>query len=410
MSVGQMWGKLVTCTHTNMAKVTAKNIFTLPEGRHSVAPNLNLRARDGKRTYVLRYCIGGKRKDKHLGSADDLSLTEAKRLADKLRSELAEGKLPQTARDKLAEKLKEADAPTFEKYALEAIEKIASVRVWKNAKHKAQWFATVRAYAFPVLGKKKLSEIKKADVLEVLRPIWSSKTETASRVRGRLENIFSYAVTDGLMEFNPAIWRGNLDRDLPPPSKIQIVEHHEAMPLEVLQEKISCFYPADTRTRQVILFTILTASRVGESVPARWDEIDWENRIWSVPPERRKDQKPYPHRVPLSDQAIELLNSVEKKGEEIFCFNADNLGSRYSLAHLLQQMTNTTATMHGFRSTFRDWAAENGVPDTIAEKCLMHVTGNAVVQAYQRSDLLEQRREVMQQWADAVFSEVSSAA
>lgn len=402
-----MWGKLVTCTHTNMAKVTAKNIFTLPEGRHSVAPNLNLRVRDGKRTYVLRYCIGGKRKDKHLGSADDLSLTEAKRLADKLRSELAEGKLPQTARDKLAEKLKEADAPTFEKYALDAIEKIASVRVWKNAKHKAQWFATVRAYAFPVLGKKKLSEIKKADVLEVLRPIWSSKTETASRVRGRLENIFSYAVTDGLMEFNPAIWRGNLDRDLPPPSKIQIVEHHEAMPLEVLQEKISCFYPADTRTRQVILFTILTASRVGESVPARWDEIDWENRIWSVPPERRKDQKPYPHRVPLSDQAIELLNSVEKKGEEIFCFNADNLGSRYSLAHLLQQMTNTTATMHGFRSTFRDWAAENGVPDTIAEKCLMHVTGNAVVQAYQRSDLLEQRRELMQAWADAVFAKLT---
>lgn len=390
-----------------MAKVTAKNIFTLPEGRHSVAPNLNLRVRDGKRTYVLRYCIGGKRKDKHLGSADDLSLTEAKRLADKLRSELAEGKLPQTARDKLAEKLKEADAPTFEKYALEAIEKIASVRVWKNAKHKAQWFATVRAYAFPVLGKKKLSEIKKTDVLEVLRPIWSTKTETASRVRGRLENIFSYAVTDGLMEFNPAIWRGNLDRDLPPPSKIQIVEHHEAMSLDVLQEKISCFYPADTRTRQVILFTILTASRVGESVPARWDEIDWENRIWSVPPERRKDQKPYPHRVPLSDQAMELLNSIERKGEEIFCLKADDLGSRYSLAHLLQQMTNTTATMHGFRSTFRDWAAENGVPDTIAEKCLMHVTGNAVVQAYQRSDLLEQRREVMQAWADAVFAKLT---
>lgn len=401
-----MWGNSLTCTHTNMAKVTAKNIFTLPEGRHSVAPNLNLRVRDGKRTYVLRYCIGGKRKDKHLGSADDLSLTEAKRLADKLRSELAEGKLPQTARDKLAEKLKEADAPTFEKYALEAIEKIASVRVWKNAKHKAQWFATVRAYAFPVLGKKKLSEIKKADVLEVLRPIWSTKTETASRVRGRLENIFSYAVTDGLMEFNPAIWRGNLDRDLPPPSKIQIVEHHEAMPLDVLQEKISCFYPADTRTRQVILFTILTASRVGESVPARWDEIDWENRIWSVPPERRKDQKPYPHRVPLSDQAMELLNSIERKGEEIFCLKADDLGSRYSLAHLLQRITKTTATMHGFRSTFRDWAAENGVPDTVAEKCLMHVTGNAVVQAYQRSDLLEQRREVMQAWADAVFAKL----
>lgn len=179
------------------------------------------------------------------------------------------------------------------------------------------------------------------------------------------------------------------------------------MPLDVLQEKISCLYPADTRTRQVILFTILTASRVGESVPARWDEIDWENRIWSVPPERRKDQKPYPHRVPLSDQAMELLNSIERKGEEIFCLKADDLGSRYSLAHLLQRITKTTATMHGFRSTFRDWAAENGVPDTVAEKCLMHVTGNAVVQAYQRSDLLEQRREVMQAWADAVFAKLT---
>ena len=299
---------------------------------------------------------------------------------------------------------------TFEDYAEKAIEKIANVRLWKNAKHKAQWFATVRAYAFPVLGKKKLSEIKRADVLAVLQPIWSTKTETASRVRGRLENIFSYAVSDGLMDFNPALWRGNLDRDLPPASKIQQVQHQESMPLEELQEKISCFYPATTRTKQAILFTILTASRVGESVPACWDEIDLENRIWSVPPERRKDQKPYPHRVPLSDQAIELLKSIEKKGDHIFGVSEESLGSRYTLTKLLKRLTGTTATMHGFRSTFRDWAAENGVPDIVAEKCLMHTTGNAVVQAYQRSDLLEQRREVMQQWADAVFSEVSSAA
>ena len=118
-----------------------------------------------------------------------------------------------------------------------AIEKIANVRLWKNAKHKAQWFATVRAYAIPVLGKKKLSEIKRADVLAVLQPIWSTKTETASRVRGRLENIFSYAVSDGLMDFNPALWRGNLDRDLPPASKIQQVQHQESMPLEELQER-----------------------------------------------------------------------------------------------------------------------------------------------------------------------------
>lgn len=387
-----------------MAKVTAKNIFSLPDGRHTVAPNLMLRVRGNSRTFVLRYSVGGKRRDKNLGSANDLTISEARAQAEKFRASLLDGVVPKTVKEELVEEFRVAEEPTFEEYALTTIEKIASVRLWRNAKHKAQWFSTVRTYAVPIIGKKKLSEIGRKEVLSVLAPLWTTKNETASRLRGRLENIFSYAVSDGLMEFNPALWRGNLDRDLPPPAKVQKVEHHEAMPLEELQKKISCFYPATNRTRQAILFTILTASRVGESVPARWDEIDWENKIWFVPPERRKDQKPYPHRVPLSDQAIELLKSIERKGEAIFCFDADNLGSRYSLSHLLKRMTGTSATMHGFRSTFRDWAAENGVPDVVAEKCLMHTTGNAVVQAYQRSDLLEQRRSVMQAWADAVFA------
>jgi len=347
--------------------------------------------------------VDGKRKEKSLGPASKLTISQARDLAERFRVGLADGVAPVTPKEELKADLKALEEPTFEKYALTTIEKIASVRMWRNAKHKAQWFSTVQTYAIPVIGQKKLSEIKKADVLAVLQPLWHVKNETASRLRGRLENILSYAVSDGLMEYNPALWRGNLDRDLPPPAKVQKVEHHEAMPLVELQKKINCFYPATSRTRQAILFTILTASRVGESVPARWDEIDWENRIWSVPPERRKDQKPFPHRVPLSDQVIELLKSIERKGGAIFCFDADNLGSRYSLSHLLKRMTGTSATMHGVRSTFRDWAAENGVPDVVAEKCLMHTTGNAVVQAYQRSDLLEQRRSVMQAWADAVF-------
>lgn len=389
-------------------QVTAKNLFKLPDGRHPVAPNLILVVRGSSRSFVFRYTLAGKRREKSLGSANKITVSQAKELVEKFRVGLADGAAPITPKESLDKEIK--GELTFEDYALETIKKIASVRMWRNAKHKEQWFTTVRAYAFPILGKKKLSEIKKADILAVLQPLWSTKTETASRLRGRLENIFSYAVSDGLMEFNPALWRGNLDRDLPPASKIQTVSHQESMPLEELQEKISCFYPATTRTKRAILFTILTASRVGESVPARWEEIDWENRIWSVPPERRKDQKPYPHRVPLSDQAIELLKSIEKKSEYIFGVSEKSLGSRYSLTPLLKKMTGTTATMHGFRSTFRDWAAENGVPDIVAEKCLMHMTGNAVVQAYQRSDLLEQRREVMQQWADAVFSGVSSAA
>lgn len=389
-------------------QVTAKNLFKLPDGRHPVAPNLILVVRGSSRSFVFRYTLAGKRREKSLGPASKITVSQAKELAEKFRVGLADGTAPITPKESLDKEIK--GELTFEDYALETIKKIASVRMWRNAKHKEQWFTTIRTYALPILGKKKLSEIKKADILAVLEPLWSTKTETASRLRGRLENIFSYAVSDGLMEFNPALWRGNLDRDLPPASKIQTVSHQESMPLEELQEKISCFYPATTRTKRAILFTILTASRVGESVPARWEEIDWENRIWSVPPERRKDQKPYPHRVPLSDQAIELLKSIEKKSEYIFGVSEKSLGSRYSLTPLLKKMTGTTATMHGFRSTFRDWAAENGIPEIVAEKCLMHTTGNAVVQAYQRSDLLEKRREVMQQWADTVFSEVSSAA
>lgn len=386
-----------------MAKVTVKNVFKLPDGKHSVGPNLNLVVRGNSRTYVFRYSVDGKRKEKSLGSAEKISISQAREQAEKFRVGLSEGHAPKTNKEVLVEDARKEEAPTFETYALKTIDKIASVRMWKNAKHKAQWFSTVKTYALPVLGKKKLADIKKQDILEILKPIWLTKNETASRVRGRLENIFSYAVSDGLMEFNPALWRGNLDRELPPPGKVQKTEHHEAMTLEELQGKIGCFYPANNRTRQVILFTILTASRVGESVPARWNEIDFKNKVWSVPSERRKDGKPYPHRVPLSTQAVELLKSLDRTGEYIFSIK-DTLGSRYSLAVLLKRMTGTQATMHGFRSTFRDWAAENGVPDTVAEKCLMHSTGSAVVQAYQRSDLLEQRREVMQRWADAVFA------
>ena len=386
-----------------MAKVTVKNVFKLPDGKHSVGPNLNLVVRGNSRTYVFRYSVDGKRKEKSLGSAEKISISQAREQAEKFRVGLSEGHAPKTNKEVLVENVRKEEAPTFEAYALKTIDIIASVRMWKNAKHKAQWFSTVKTYALPVLGKKKLADIKKQDILEVLNPIWLTKNETASRVRGRLENIFSYAVSDGLMEFNPALWRGNLDRELPPPGKVQKTEHHEAMSLEELQGKIDCFYPAINRTRQVILFTILTASRVGESVPAKWDEIDWDNKVWSVPAERRKDGKPYPHRVPLSTQAVELLESIERTGEYIFSIK-DTLGSRYSLAVLLKRMTGSQATMHGFRSTFRDWAAENGVPDIVAEKCLMHSTGSAVVQAYQRSDLLEQRREVMQRWADAVFA------
>lgn len=391
-------------------KATAKNLLKLQDGKHSVAPNLYLFVKGRARSFVFRYMLNGKRREKGIGSANEITISEAKEIAEEFRTKLREGFLPTTPKENLIDKLNAVNDPIFENYALTTIETISKVRVWRNKHHKEQWFSSIKNYAIPVIGKKKLSEITRRDVLDVLGPIWEEKNETASRIRGRLENIFSYAVSDGLMDSNPALWRGNLDRDLPPPGRVQTKGHYEAMPLNVLQEKIGCLYPATSKTGQAVLFTILTASRIGESAPAKWEEIDWEAKIWSIPPERRKDGKPYPHRVPLSDQAIMLLKSVERKGDAIFGFNKNSQDNSYSLRSFLKRKTGTNATMHGFRSTFRDWAAENGISDIVAEKCLMHATGSAVVQAYQRSDLLDQRREVMQKWADAVFAKINAQA
>lgn len=385
-------------------KITAKNVFIVPPGTYTVAPNLLLVVRGNTRRFVFRYSISGKRCDKAIGPARKLSLAQAKIIADGLRNQLALGEELTTKKDEAQEEVKQNTVPLFKDYATEIIEKIASVKLWKNEKHRAQWTMTIETYANPFIGDKFVNEITRKDIVDILKPIWTTKNETAARLRGRLDNILSYAVTDGYLMMNPAVWRGNLDREFPPKNKVQEVKHHAAMSLADIRKKIKCFIPANSRTRQVILFTILTASRVGESVPARWEEIDFKNRIWSVPPDRRKDRKPYPHRVPLSSQAIELLNSIERKSDAVFGFDKDNLGSRYSLNPLLKKMTGLPVTMHGFRSTFRDWCAENQVPDVVAEKCLMHTTGNAVVQAYQRSDLLDKRREVMQAWADFVFS------
>jgi len=382
--------------------VTLKNYRTLPTGTYTIAPNLILRVRGTTRSFIFRYTLGGKRLDKSIGPAKSMTLVEAKRAADQLRVQLAAGEPLVTQRERRIDEAVQETIPIFSAYASECIERMRKVKMWKHEKTYYKATRLLELYANPVIGNKKISDITRKDIIAILEPIWTKKIDTASNVRGRLQEILAYAVSDEYLEYNPAVWKGNLDRYLPPPSKIAVVHHHEAMPLCELQEKISRFIPANTRTKQVILFTILTASRVGESVPARWDEIDWKNKVWSVPPERRKDGKPYPHRVPLSNQVMDLLNSIEQANEYIFPIK-NAVGSKYSLRPLLQRTTGTKATMHGFRSTFRDWAAENGVPDILAEKSLMHATGSAVVQAYQRSDLLEQRREVMQKWADAVF-------
>lgn len=390
-------------------QVTARNISSLPPGTHRAERCLYLRKRDGHApTWIFRYTISGKQKDVVIGTSDAVSIAQAKETAVRFRTMIADGVDPLAAKQERREKMRNAGANvdhpfTFADLVAEALPVIIRSKAWRNQKHAAQWKSTLEQYAMPSLGSLFVDDVTRDDILSVLEPIWKTKPETASRLRGRLEAVFAYAIAIGKRAGgNPATWRGNLDLFLPPPSRVQKVEHHEALSLDETRALLEDWNPPKSISASAIVFGILTASRVGEFVKARWDEIDFDARVWSVPPERRKDQKPYPHRVPLSDQAVYILSQIERKGECVFARSA---GSHISLEtpRVVLQKKVGHGTMHGFRSTFRDWAAENGIDQVLAEKSLMHATGNEVEQAYQRSDLLEQRRTVMQAWADTIM-------
>ena len=387
-------------------EVTAKNVSTLPKGRYSVGGGLILFvSSETARSWIFRYRRDGKRHDLSLGSANFLSISAAKKRAEHLKGILASGGDPRsTIRG-------QAVGKTFEDFATPAIEEIASVRRWKNSKHEAQWHSTVTTYAIPVLGGHSLDRITKEDVLKVLRPIWTEKPETADRLRSRLEAIFSLAIAKGLMTDNPAKWKDGLSFFLPPISKVRVVDHHAAMPLD--ETKDFCAKLLESRKVSLLatLFCILTASRIGEVLKATWDEIDFESATWTVPPERMKNG--LEHRVPLSRQALKILewqrlDTAEAKSSFIFPAPSD---SSHPLAvdtprKMIQKISGQPFTTHGFRSTFRDWCEENFIHPSLSEKSLAHSKGDKVVAAYQRSDLLEQRRPVMQQWADVLLPDL----
>lgn len=385
--------------------VTAKTMMTLPPGRHRADAGLYLVVKDdGRRSWVFRYSLAGRRRDLGLGAPPAVSLTYAKRLAAEAREKIAHGVDPKDARD---ERRKEKPSHSFRAVAAEAIENFRAVRQWKNAKHSQQWLNTLEAYAFPEIGDKELGEITRDDVLSILKPIWKTKTETASRVRGRIEAIFSYAAAKGYCSgHNPAAWRSNLDAFLPQGTKVRQEKHHAAMPFADLQRIMPKLYAKQSISARAICFGILTAARAQEFLGATWGEIDMQARTWSLDPARTKTG--VAHRVPLSDQAMRILEAVRPDAPEpdALVFPAPTSGKRMAVDTprvMLRKMTGTTYTMHGMRSTFRDWCEENLIHQSLAERALSHVPASKVVRAYQRSDLLEQRRPVMQQWADAII-------
>lgn len=382
-------------------KFTLKKILSLADGRYSTdEKGLSLKVHGVRRSWIYRYTFDGKRQEVNIGNARDVSHQKAIERVTKIKLDLIDGKDPKAKR----ESSQAGSAIKFEDFYESAINEIASVKLWRNKKHAQQWLNTVRDYAVPGLSGIEVRNITVNDIARVLKPIWTTKTETASRVRGRLESIFSYAILTGVYtQANPAVWKGALEMLLPPVSKVKRVVHHESMSHAELRGKIGLLYPPTGPARALIVFTILAACRIGESAPAKWDEIDFEKKIWTVPPERRKDGKSEGHRVPLTAHMIDLLNRLPRKSEYIFASHEGHV-SRESPRVLIQRLLKTNATMHGMRSTFRDWAAENLIHDVLAEKQLMHATGSEVVQAYQRSDLLEKRRSMMEQWDSYLFS------
>lgn len=387
-------------------KITQKSLSELPEGVHQIEPNFFIRVRGGYANFIFVYRKEGRRKEIALGSIRRTSLATAKERAVKLRLDLFNGKEPSL-------KEKEPDSGrTFNEIYKEAIATTDDVKRWKNEKHRQQWYTTIETYACPIIGKKKVKDITRDDIIAVLRPIWTTKNETATRVRSRLERIFSYAIFKGEYSgANPAVYRDNLDMVFAPSSKIHTIKHMEAMTLEEAQKYAAFAVASGTIGHLATVFGILTALRANEFIRARWEEIDLENALWTVPPERRKIARDFPMRVPLSQQACAILKHLAQSFKDEkptgFVFSSDvTVAGHLSLETprmMLRKFLKRAVTMHGCRSTFRDWAEETGQNPTATERCLMHQEPNKTTRAYQRSDLLDKRRPLMQAWADAVL-------
>lgn len=352
----------------------------------------------GARSWVLRMMVGTKRRELGLGGFPTVGLADARTKARAVREQVENGLDPIAEKRKKRERLiAEQRRPTFKKCA-EQFMAMKSAE-WRNDKHRQQWVNTLNQYAYPTIGDLPVHEISQRHVLTILEPIWTVKTETANRVRGRIENVLDWATAHGERTgVNPARWRGQLDKLLPSPKKIAKVVHHPALPYEQLAEFQRRLNQYPSISAKALGFAILTAARSGEVRGATWEEIDFAKRIWTVPADRMKGGKE--HRVPLSRRAIALLKTLPpQKTGIVFATQKGNALSDMALTMLLRGVW-PGITAHGFRSTFRDWAAEQtSFPREVCEQALAHALPNQVEAAYRRSDLFDKRRELMDQWA-----------
>lgn len=366
-------------------------------------------SQSGAKSWVFRYRAAGRLREMGLGNFPTLSLSDARDLAHDYRKKRLFGIDPIEERQSLrqSEKFEGPNAATFKQCAQAYIE--SHKTSWANNKHSAQWVASLTTYAYPHIGDQVMQKLTAADVLKVIEPIWVSKTETASRLRGRIENIIDWAIVRGYRTGdNPARWKGHLSHTLPNRSKIRKVQHLAALPYQEIPAFMAELALEKGAAAQALAFAILTAARTGEVLGATWPEINLDTKTWTVPGERMKNSRE--HRVPLSPQVKALIGTLPVKKFETHLFLGARRGkglSNMAMLTLLRRMKRGNVTAHGFRSTFRDWAAEQtSYAREVIEQALAHTLQNKVEAAYFRSDLFEKRRALMEDWAAYCYGEV----
>jgi integrase len=373
------------------------------EGMHPVGKvaGLYLQVTGAKsRSWILRVKVGDRRREIGLGAFPAISLADARLKAQLERDKIRTGVDPILERREAASRLKASQdlEMTFESAAKKFMD--AKSSEWKNPKHGDQWRNTLESYAYPFIGRLYVRHIGRDHVMQVLDPIWLTKNETASRLRGRVEAILNWCKVKGYRSGeNPAAWRGNLENLLPKPSKVQKVRNHPALPFSEMGTFMQNLRTIDGVGARCLEFAILTVARSGEVRGARFSEIDRETKVWRVPGERMKAKKE--HRVPLSEAAFALIEKMPKTEDDglIFPSPRAKVLSDMTLLMIVRRM-GVDAVPHGFRSTFRDWAGEiTNYPRELAEVALAHVKGDATEAAYWRSDILEKRRRMMDDWA-----------
>jgi integrase len=359
-------------------------------------------AASGAKSWVFRFRDGGKLREMGLGATHTTSLAEARDAASACRKARRDGIDPIEARkaSRLQAKLDEAKAMTFKACAEAYIE--AHRAGWRNPKHAAQWPSTLMSYVYPILGGLPVQAIDTALVIKAVEPLWTSKTETASRVRGRIESVLDWATARGYRRGeNPARWRGHLENLLPKKSKVARVEHHAALPYSEVGAFMVELGRQEGIAAAALEFLILTAARTGEVIGAQWDEVDMVQRVWTVPAERMKGGRE--HRVPLSAPALAIVEKMAAIRQSDFLFpggKANRPLSSMAFLMMLRRMGRVDLTAHGFRSTFSDWCAERtAFPTEVREMALSHAIDNKVEAAYRRGDLFEKRRQLAEAWA-----------